>query len=133
MSVYDDILADPGNAQAIKLAAYGVVETPASNLVAGNRMVSVVEGPVVEHGCVKVTLALWIDFGQGWEYTPLDNPFYFKNPPILVPDPNGPIERTWTDPWGVVHSAFFREDLDAALMQMAYDATANVAGSGGEV
>jgi hypothetical protein len=50
------------------------------------------------------------------------NPFYFVNPPILVPDPQGDIVRTWTDRFGVEHTERYSENLLQALRQMAIDA-----------
>jgi len=81
-------------------------------------------------------LALWIDSGVGWELIDISaaNPFYFRNPPILVPDAGGDIERTFTDPiTGTVSSVFYREDPDAALEQMCYDAVEHFQGTGGEM
>jgi hypothetical protein len=50
------------------------------------------------------------------------NPFYFYNPPVLVPDPAGDIVKTWTDRQGTVHEARFREDVVEALRQVVLDA-----------
>jgi hypothetical protein len=129
---------------AYKAAHYGSMATPTLNVNIG-RMVSIVEGPTLVNGMVRVVLALWIDNGGGnWELIDLGdaNPFYFKNPPILVPDPGGDIERTWTtvEPnivtgrlETVTHSIFLREDPDAALEQMCYDAVERFTGSGGVI
>ena len=44
--------------------------------------------------------------------------FLIYNPPILVPDPNGSVERTWTDEdTGERRTGRFSEDLQTALLQ----------------
>jgi len=124
-----------------KATHYGLMATPTLNIMVG-RMVSIVEGPTMVLDwkgdmLVRVVLALWIDNGGGnWELIDLSaaNPFYFRNPPVLVPDAGGDIERTFTDPTtGTVSSVFYREDPDAALEQMCYDAVEHFQGSGGEM
>ena len=118
-----------------KATHYGLMATPTLNIMVG-RMVSIVEGPTLVDGMVKVVLALWIDSGVGWELIDISaaNPFYFRNPPVLVPDAGGDIERTYTDPiTGTVSAVFYREDPDAALEQMCYDAVEHFQGSGGEM
>jgi hypothetical protein len=123
----------PEERSAYKAAHYGSMATPTLNVLVG-RMVSIVEGPTLVDGMVRVVLALWIDSGVGWELIDISaaNPFYFKNPPILILDPGGDIERTFTDPiTGTVSSVFYREDPDAALEQMCYDAVEHFTGSGG--
>jgi len=125
----------PEERAAHKAAVYGSLPTPDA-LTAGSRIVSIIEGPTYENGLVRVVLALWIDFGQGMELQDLGNlnPFFFRNPPILVPDPGGDIERTSEDPrTHVVTSTFYREDLDQALMQSCMDALEGFVGTGGEI
>ena len=125
----------PEERAVFKAGQYGAMATPTLNIMVG-RMVSIVEGPTLVDGMVKVVLALWIDSGVGWELIDISaaNPFYFRNPPILVPDAGGDIERTFTDPTtGTVSSVFYREDPDAALEQMCYDAVEHFQGSGGEM
>ena len=126
----------PEERAAYKSSAYGAFPLPPDNLMAGNRIVSIIDGPTMVNGMVRVTLALWIDSGVGMELIDLGNanPFYFKNPPILVPDPGGEVERTFTDPvTNITTSTFYREDLDQALMQLCYDATQRFEGTGGEI
>jgi hypothetical protein len=123
----------PEERAVYKAGQYGAMATPTLNLMVG-RMVSIVEGPTLVDGMVKVVLALWIDSGVGLELIDLGdfNPLFIRNPPILVPDPGGDVERTSEDPiTHVVTSTFYREDLDAALMQICYDATARFTGTGG--
>ena len=125
----------PAERAAHKAAAYGVIAAP-DNLMAGSRIVSIIEGPTLVDGMVRVVLALWIDSGVGFELIDLGdaNPFYIRNPPILVPDPGGDIVRTSEDPiTHVVTSTWYREDLDQALMQIAYDACERFVGTGGEM
>ena len=104
------------------------------NLTAGSRIVSIIEGPTYENGLVRVVLALWIDFGMGMELQDLGsmNPFYFRNPPILIDDAGGDIVREWTDGTGN-HQRVFREDPDQALMQACMDALESFVGTGGEM
>src|SRR5512143_3037680 len=127
MSTLLDALAaatTPEERNAIKAAAYAARPAP-SSLTAGNRIVSIIDGPVGENGLLKVTLALWIASGFGFELIDLGNanPFYFQNPPVLVPDPGGEVIQAWTDESGNPQEARFHEDLDTALMQACYDAT----------
>jgi hypothetical protein len=125
--------SDQAARQLIKASAYGSLPTPDA-LTAGTRMVAIIDGPTMVSGnLVRVVLALWIDFGFGMELQDLGNlnPFFFRNPPILVPDPGGDIVRTWTNPDGSTGSAVFREDLDGALMQACYDAVERFVGTGG--
>ena len=115
-----------------KATHYGTIATP-NALTAGTRIVSIIEGPTTVNGLVRVVLALWIDFGLGMELQDLGNlnPFYFKNPPILVDDPGGDIVRTWTNPDGSTGTRVLREDLDQALMQACMDAVEGFVGTGG--
>ena len=71
----------PAERAAYKAAAYGVIAAP-DNLMAGNRIVSIIEGPTLVDGMVRVVLALWIDSGVGMELIDLGdaNPFYIRNP-----------------------------------------------------
>ena len=123
----------PEERAAYKAQQFAAITDPELNVNIG-RMVSIVEGPTYENGLVRVVLALWIDSGFGWEYIDLGNanPFYFKNPPILVPDPGGDVIREWTDEDGT-HSIVYREDVNAALEQMCYDAVERFTGTGGEM
>lgn len=126
-----------------KADVYGSRPTPDA-LTAGTRMVAIIDGPTSVNGLLEVTLALWIDFGFGFELQDLDNPAYFtsswfgnplrfRNPPILVDDPTGDIVRTWTDSQGVEQTRTLREDPDQALMQACMDALESFVGSGGEM
>jgi len=111
--------------------------TPSNNMVAGTRMVSC-NDLVYVNGMLEFTVAMWGSDGMGgWYGVDLDaaaakgewggNPVRVVNPPILVPDPGGDVERTFEDPiTHVVTSTFYREDLDAALMQIALDVTERV-------
>lgn len=134
--VLDALMAlPPDERAAYKTGVVGMLSTPDA-LTAGNRIVSITDGPIIENGMVRVTLALLIDSGLGFEVIDLGNanPFYFVNPPILVPDPGGDVVRSHTDPISEqVVEVRFREDLPTALMQACYDATANFEGTGGEV
>jgi hypothetical protein len=117
---------------AYKASQFAANGSPPS-LTAGNRIVAVNDVTSV-NGMVRFTVALWIDSGVGFELidTSAINPVYVVNPPILVPDPSGDISRTFEDPHThVVVTSKYREDLDAALMQIAYDVTAKLEGSGG--
>jgi len=120
---------------AYKAAAFAARPTPDS-LVAGTRMVAV-NDIILDNGILQFTVALWIDSGGGnWELidTSSVNPVRVVNPPILVPDPGGDIERTSEDPFThVVSSTFYREDLDQVLMQIAYDVTDKFEGTGNEI
>jgi hypothetical protein len=123
----------PEERAAHKAAAFASKPAPES-LMAGTRMVAVNDITTVD-GILQFTVALWIDSGGGnWELidTSSVNPVRVVNPPILVPDPGGDIERTWEDP--VTHaigSTFYREDTDQVLMQIAYEVTEKFEGSGG--
>jgi hypothetical protein len=123
----------PEERAAYKAAAFVARPAP-SNLTAGNRIVSIIEGPAIVNGLLQFSVALWIDSGVGFELIDVSsiNPIRVVNPPILIPDPGGDIERTSTDPiTGTVSHVFYREDLDQALMQIAYDVTEKFEGSGG--
>jgi hypothetical protein len=114
----------PEERAAYKAAAFAARPAPDS-LVAGDRMVAVNDITTVD-GILQFTVALWFRNGQNFEIfdTSSINPVRVVNPPILVPDPGGDIERTFEDPiTHVVSSTFYREDLDQVLMQIAYDVT----------
>ena len=113
----------PEERAAYKAGQYGAMATPTLNIMVG-RMVSIVEGPTLVDGMVKVVLALWIDSGVGWELIDISaaNPFYFRNPPILVDDPAGDITRTWVDREGVTHTRVLAEDRLRALKGIVIDA-----------
>jgi hypothetical protein len=125
----------PAERAAYKAAQFAAKPAPES-LMAGTRMVAVNDITTV-NGILQFTVALWIDSGGGnWELidTSSVNPVRVVNPPILVPDPGGDIERTSEDPiTHVVSSTFYREDTDQVLMQIAYDVTAKFEGSGNEM
>ena len=124
----------PAERAAYKASVYASRPTPDS-LMAGTRMVAIAEGPTIENGMVRVVLNLWIDFGFGMEIQDIGaiNPVYFKNPPILVPDPGGDITRTWTNHDGSTGSLVLREDPDQALMQACMDLLEPFVGTGGEM
>ena len=127
-------LLSPEERAAYKAAAFAARPTPDS-LVAGSRMVAVNDIAFVD-GILQFTVALWIDSGGGFEYidTSSVNPIRVVNPPILVPDPGGDIERTSEDPiTHVVTSTFYREDLDQVLIQIAYEVTEKFEGTGNEM
>lgn len=134
--VLDALMAlPPEERSAYKHTVYGAWPTPDA-LTAGNRIVSIIEGPTYENGVVKVVLALLIDSGLGFELIDLGdaNPFYFANPPILVPDAGGDVVRTHIDgATGLPVDVYYREDLDQALMQACMDAVEHFQGTGGEV
>jgi len=126
-----------------KASVYGARPTPDA-LTAGTRLTAIVTGPTYVNGLVEVTLALWIDYGTGFQLIDLDdpanhtstwggNPLRIVNPPILVPDPGGDITRTWTNPDGSTGSLVLREDPDQALMQVCMDAVENIVGPGNEI
>jgi hypothetical protein len=141
---------------AYKASVYGSRPTPDA-LTAGTRMTAIVEGPTYGYlangvfsqtpggvPVVRTVLALWIDYGTGFQLIDLDapanhtstwggNPLYLTNPPILVPDPGGDITRTWTNPDGSTGSLVLREDPDQALMQACMDAVENIVGPGNEM
>ena len=123
----------PEERAVYKAEQYAARPTP-DNLTAGTRIVSIIEGPTYENGLVRVVLALWIDFGMGMELQDLGsmNPFYFRNPPILIDDAGGDIVREWTDGTGN-HQRVLREDPDQALMQACMDALESFVGTGGEM
>jgi hypothetical protein len=133
---------------AAKASAFAARPAPDPSLMAGTRMVSVsdvqmVDIPVERDGVpgiatvLQFRIDLWMDGGSGMTWFDLDapaatsplwkgNPLRVANPPVLVPDPAGDIVRTSTDPrTAVVTETRWREDLDQALMQMAFDATAH--------
>jgi hypothetical protein len=126
----------PAERAAYKTAQFAAMNPP-SNLMAGTRMVAVNNITTV-NGILQFEVAVWGNAdGLGWSLVDLEaariagewggNPVRVVNPPILVPDPGGDIERTWTDPeTQVVTSTFYREDLDAAIMQIAYDVTEKI-------
>lgn len=125
----------PEERAVYKAQQYAARPTPDA-LTAGSRIVSIIDGPTYENGLLRVVLALWIDFGFGMELQDLGsmNPFYFRNPPILVDDPGGDIVREWTDPLtGLPQSRTLREDPDQALMQACMDAVESFVGTGGEM
>jgi hypothetical protein len=121
---------------AYKTAQFAAMNPP-DNLMAGTRMVAVNNITTVD-GILQFEVALWGNAdGLGWSLVDLEaarvagewggNPVRVVNPPILVPDPGGDIERTFEDPiTHVVTSVFYREDIDSALMQIALDVTEKV-------
>jgi len=75
----------------------------------------------VEHGLLRFVFGVTIN-GVSVDLSAA-NPFYFHNPPILVPDPAGDIVRTSTDPQtGLPVEHRYREDVQAALRAMVLDA-----------
>jgi hypothetical protein len=128
-------LLSPEERAAYKAAAFAARPVPDS-LMAGTRMVAVNDIEII-NGILQFTVALWIDSGGGnWELidTSSVNPVRVVNPPILVPDPGGDVERTSEDPdTHVVTSTFYREDLDQVLMQIAYEVTEKFVGTGNEM
>jgi hypothetical protein len=126
----------PAERAAYKTAQFAAMNPPAS-LMAGTRMVAVNNITTVG-GILQFEVAVWGNAdGLGWSLVDLEaaaakgewggNPVRVVNPPILVPDPGGDIERTSEDPiTHVVTSTFYREDIDAAIMQIAYDVTEKV-------
>jgi hypothetical protein len=125
----------PAERAAYKAAQFAARPAPDS-LVAGDRMVAVNDITTV-NGLLQFNVAVWFDVGGGsWQLadTSAINPVRVVNPPILVPDPGGDIERTHEDPTThVVSSMFYREDTDQALMQIAYDVTEHLVNPGNEM
>jgi hypothetical protein len=134
----------PEERAAYKTSQFAAM-TPPDSLLAGTRMVAVNDITTV-NGILQFTVAMWGNAdGLGWALVDLEaariagewggNPVRVVNPPILVPDLGGDIERVSTrqvyNPVThvmdtVVTSTFYREDLDSALMQIAYDVTEKV-------
>ena len=126
----------PEERAAYKTAQFAAMNPPDS-LVGGTRMVAVNNITTVG-GILQFEVAVWGTDGMGgWMLVDLEaariagewggNPVRVVNPPILVPDPGGDVERTSEDPiTHVVTSTFYREDLDSALMQIAYDVTEKI-------
>jgi len=125
----------PAERAAYKAEQFAAKPAPDS-LVAGDRMVAVNDITTV-NGILQFTVAVWFDVGGGsWQLadTSVINPVRVVNPPVLVPDSGGDIERTYEDPiTHVVTSAFYREDTDSALMQIAYDVTEHLVNPGNEM
>ena len=125
----------PEERAAYKAEQFAAKPVPDS-LVAGDRMVAV-NDLVTVNGIMQFNVAVWFDVGGGsWQLadTSAINPVYVVNPPVLVPDPGGDIERTSEDPiTHVVTSQFYREDTDSALMQIAYDVTEHLVNPGNEI
>jgi len=116
---------------AYKAAAFAARPAPESSLMAGDRIVAVNDIEIIE-GMLQFTVALWIN--SELIDTSSVNPVRVVNPPILVPDPGGDIERTSEDPiTHVVTSTFYREDLDQVLIQIAYEVTEKFEGTGNEM
>jgi len=134
--ISDELLGvAPEERAAYKAAAFAAKPAPDS-LTAGTRMVAVNDITTI-NGVLQFTVALWIDSGGGnWELidTSSVNPVRVVNPPILVPDPGGDIERTSEDPiTHAISSTFYREDTDQVLMQIAYEVTEKFEGTGNEM
>jgi hypothetical protein len=135
--VSDDLAVMAPEARAAYKAGQFAARPAPSNLMAGTRMVAV-NDITVTNGILQFTVAMWGNAdGLGWSLVDLEaaqiagewggNPVRVVNPPILVPDPGGDIERMSEDPdTHVVTSTWWREDLDAVLMQIAYDVTERV-------
>lgn len=70
--------------------------------------------------CSGVTA--WTGTGSKRVYLPVDNPYIFVNPPLLIPDGGTTIDPTT----GLTVATFTRNDL-AAAKQILYDAVTNVA------
>jgi hypothetical protein len=127
----------PAERAAYKTAQFAAMSPPESNLTAGTSMVAVNNITTVG-GILQFEVALWgTDGVGGWIPVDLEaaavagewggNPVRVVNPPILVPDPGGEVVRSFEDPiTHVVTSTFYREDLEAALMQIAYEVTEKV-------
>jgi hypothetical protein len=125
----------PAERAAYKSAQISAKPAPDS-LVAGDRMVAINDITTVG-GILEFNVAVWFDVGGGsWQLadTSAINPVRVVNPPILVPDPGGDIERAHEDPHThVVTSTFYREDTDSALLQIAYDVAAHLVNPGNEM
>jgi hypothetical protein len=122
----------PAERAAYKATQFAARPAPDS-LVAGSRIVAVNDVALVGAN-LQFNVALWIDSGVGFELIDTSgvNPVTVVNPPILVPDPSGEVVRSSEDPiTHVVTESRYREDLDAALMDIAYAVTEKLQGSGG--
>ena len=132
----------PEERAAYKTTQFAAMNPPDS-LVGGTRMVAVNNITTVG-GILQFEVAVWGTDGMGgWMLVDLEaarvagewggNPVRVVNPPILVPDPGGDVIRTWTNPDGSTGTAVYREDLDSALMQIAYDVTEKITLTSNEI
>lgn len=114
----------PAESADYKAAQFAAKPAPDS-VVAGNRMVAVNDITTV-NGILQFSVAVWFDMGGGnWQLTDTSaiNPVRVVNPPVLVLDPGGDVERIQIGPTGAMQSVFYREDTDQVFMQIAYDVT----------
>lgn len=83
-----------------------------------NLEIEIVDTELIEGG-IAVFARAWdgaVQIGFGADGSVDIERFRFYNPPILVPDENGVIVRTFTDPEGVEHTDKYREDPEQALL-----------------
>ena len=118
-------VTDPTQRQAIKVAAFVALPNVVNVVTVGVYTVTLVARPVrgpegmlefhvkITKGGKDVTPATWVgpDGKPGHVRVP--------NPPLWVPDPAGDIVRTYTDLDGTVITQNYREDLHAALLNIA--------------
>lgn len=77
----------------------------------GNIRITIDSVVYTETGIATVECRAW----RGGTPVPLDLPIHVVNPPVMVPDPNGPYERR--DAEGNLLGRF-REDANAALREV---------------
>lgn len=97
--------------QAIaKAQAHAQVKT--RSFTVDNITVSLLEAPSVENNCIKVTVNAEIN---GKPLT-VDNPLYFYNPPIMIPD--GTTYQSMDQVGNAIHIHNYKEDVEGAFRQM---------------